>query len=147
MNGEQEQNEHPIDFGHYGAPRAPARDLWPEIESRLNVPRRRARWPYAVAASLVAGLAAALWLALPAPVPVGPVERARLPIGEDSRAIIEAHLQILQQSERQIEYAMQAGGRPKSMVRLQQANLAQQQQLQTMLGQASLQPVSTEQWL
>ena len=84
--------------------RAPSRDLWPGIEARLN--RRRSRYPlmqFALAASLVAGLASVLALNLGAP---GTTLLDAPYLSHDSRAIVEANLSIVRQSERQLRQAL-----------------------------------------
>ena len=84
--------------------RAPSRDLWPGIEARLNA--RRSRYPlmqFALAASLVAGMAAVLSLNLQVPAPGQP---AALELSHDSRAIVQANLSIVRQSERQLRQAL-----------------------------------------
>ena len=90
--------------------RAPSRDLWPGIEARLN--GRRSRYPvmqFALAASLVAGMASVLTLNLRAP-DLAP--HAAQPLSHDSRAIVEANLSIVRQSERQLRQALRQ--HPKS---------------------------------
>ncbi len=88
--------------------RAPSRDLWPGIAARLHA-RRRSRYglvQFALAASLVAGLAAVFSLSpgrLDAP---GPMRVAAAPLSHDSRAIVEANLSIVKQAERQLRQAL-----------------------------------------
>ena len=122
-------------------PRMPERDLWPGIETRLQprrTPWRRRSWPYALAASLLAALALSLWLRVGGPevVPAAApdIARTRLPLTVDSRAIVEAHLQMLRQSDRQIEQALQSGGSSQSLLRIRSANRGREQQLQAMLA-------------
>jgi len=84
--------------------RAPSRDLWPGIEARLHA-RPRSRYglvQFALAASLVAGMAALLTLN-PAP---GPAPAAAPTLSHDSRAIVQANLSIVRQSGRQLRQAL-----------------------------------------
>ncbi len=98
--------------------RAPGRDLWPGIESRLRARRSptaalRAAVRYypmmqfALAASLVAGVAAMFTLSLQqqgaAP---GALQIAALPLGDHSRAIVVANLSIVDDAERQLRQAL-----------------------------------------
>jgi hypothetical protein len=89
--------------------RAPERDLWPGISARLK--RRRSRYglvQFALAASLVAGLASVFTLSLAPPgTATGPMEPAALPLTHDSRAIVQAHLSIVRQAERELRRAME----------------------------------------
>lgn len=91
--------------------RAPQRDLWPGIQSRLRPRRRRPAYafaPFALAASLVAGLAAVFTLSLgPLGTGPGPLEAAALPLSHDSRAIVEANLSIVRHSERELRRALE----------------------------------------
>lgn len=89
--------------------RAPARDLWPGIAARLAPRRRRPRYAlaqFALAASLVAGLAAVFTLSLQ---PGGTPDLAgdAMPLSHDTRAIVEANLSIVQHTERQIRQALE----------------------------------------
>jgi hypothetical protein len=88
--------------------RAPQRDLWPGIESRL-VRRRRSPWAlaqFALAASLVAGLAAVFTLSL-GPLGTAPGEfAAPLALSDDSRAIVQANLSMVRQAERELRRAL-----------------------------------------
>lgn len=87
--------------------RAPQRDLWPGISARLKA-RRRSRYglvQFALAASLVAGLAAVFTLSLQ---PGGPgLADEAMPLSHDTRAIVEANLSIVRQTERQIRQALE----------------------------------------
>ena len=94
--------------------RAPSRDLWPGIEARIKARRsptaalRAAVRSYplmqfALAASLVAGMASVLTLNLRAP---GAAPHAAPTLSDDSRAIVEANLSIMRQSERQLRQAL-----------------------------------------
>ncbi|MGH8481788.1 MAG: hypothetical protein ACRES8_04940 [Nevskiaceae bacterium] len=90
--------------------RAPSRDLWPGIASRLR-PRRRSSYPLvqlALAASLVVGLASVFTLSL-GPLGTGPGEPAAavLPLSHDSRAIVEANLSIVRHAERELRRALE----------------------------------------
>jgi hypothetical protein len=112
MNEHEDRTEGPVE-GLDRLPRAqvPARDLWPGISARLK-PRRRSRYglvQFALAASLVAGLAAVFTLSLQQqPGPTGtPVELAEMQLGDDSRAIVEANLSIVRQAERQLRQALE----------------------------------------
>ncbi|MGH8028385.1 MAG: hypothetical protein ACREO3_00470 [Arenimonas sp.] len=87
--------------------RAPSRDLWPGIESRLHA--RRSRYglmQFALAASLVAGLAAVFTLTLRDGAVGGAPDVAALQLGRDSRAIVEANLSIVRQAERELRQAL-----------------------------------------
>ena len=89
---------------------APSRDLWPGIHARLAV-RRRSREGlvrFALAASLVAGLAAMFTLSLGriGPVP-GVAAVAAAPLSDDSRAIVEANLSIVKHAERELRRAIE----------------------------------------
>ena len=84
--------------------RAPSRDLWPGIEARIKA--RRSRYPlmqFALAASLVAGMAGVLALNLRTPLPASPDAPQ---LSHDSRAIVQANLSIVRQSERQLRQAL-----------------------------------------
>jgi hypothetical protein len=90
--------------------RTPERDLWPGIAARL-APRRRSRYAlvqFALAASLVAGLAAVFALHIDrvgtAPVTVAALD---LPMTTDSRAIVKANLGLVRQAERQVRQALE----------------------------------------
>ena len=89
--------------------RAPERDLWPGIHARLR-PRRRSRYglvQFALAASLVAGLAAMFTLSL-APLGAGPgAVTAAVALSDDSRAIVEANLSIVKHAERELRRALE----------------------------------------
>jgi len=87
--------------------RAPSRDLWPGIEGRLRA--RRSRYPlmqFALAASLVAGVAAMFTLSLPQQGLAPGALQAALPLGQDSRAIVVANLSIVDDAERQLRQAL-----------------------------------------
>lgn len=104
--------------------RAPSRDLWPGIQSRLRprrslaaalgaaVERRYALGQLALAASLVAGMAAMFAVTLqdagkglPA-YDVGPQSFATAGMTDDSRAIVKANLSMVRQAERQLRQAL-----------------------------------------
>jgi hypothetical protein len=88
--------------------KAPERDLWPGISARLKT-RRRSRYglmQFALAASLVAGLAAVFTLSLQPGVAPGFGDEA-LPLSHDTRAIVEANLSIVRHTERQIRQALE----------------------------------------
>ena len=93
--------------------RAPSRDLWPGIQARLHARRsptaalRAAVRSYplmqfALAASLVVGVAAMFTLSLQQQG----IAPGALPLSHDSRAIVEANLSIVRQSERQLRQAL-----------------------------------------
>jgi hypothetical protein len=89
--------------------RAPERDLWPGIEARLKP--RRSHYPvmqYALAASLVAGLAAVFATSLreAAIAPVEVAAAAPPQLTDDSRAIVEANLSMVRTAERQLRQAL-----------------------------------------
>jgi len=87
--------------------RAPSRDLWPGIESRLRV--RHSRYglmQFALAASLVAGLAAVFTLSVRDGAVTSGLDLAALPLGDNSRAIVEANLSLVEQAERQLRQAL-----------------------------------------
>jgi hypothetical protein len=99
--------------------RAPQRDLWPGIQSRLRPRRSRyALGQLALAASLVAGLAVTFTLALrdvgrglptydAASIdPVGRQSFAAADLTDDSRAIVKANLNMVRQAERQLRKAL-----------------------------------------
>lgn len=89
--------------------RAPQRDLWPGIAARLRP--RRSRYglmQFALAASLVAGMASVFTLSLAPPGTVtGPLETAALPLTHDSRAIVQANLSIVRQAARELRRALE----------------------------------------
>jgi hypothetical protein len=90
---------------------APSRDLWPGIHARLAV-RRRSRTGlvrFALAASLVAGLAAMFTLSLGrlGPAPGGVAIATAAPLSDDSRAIVEANLSIVKHAERELRRAIE----------------------------------------
>jgi hypothetical protein len=87
--------------------RAPSRDLWPGIEARLHA--RRSRYPlmqFALAASLVAGMAAMFTLPLRQQAVAPGALHAALPLGDASRAIVVANLSIVDDAERQLRKAL-----------------------------------------
>ena len=87
--------------------RAPSRDLWPGIEARIKA--RRSRYPlmqFALAASLVAGVAAMFTLSLQQQGLAPGALQAALPLGQDSRAIVVANLSIVDDAERQLRQAL-----------------------------------------
>ena len=113
MNEDDDLMEERIDgLDRLARTRAPSRDLWPGIQARL-ARRRRSRYgwgPFARAASLGAGLAAVFTLALgPAGTGARPgaIEAAALPLPTHSRAIVEAHLSIVRQAERELRRALE----------------------------------------
>ncbi len=87
--------------------RAPSRDLWPGIQARLHA--RRSRYPlmqFALAASLVAGVAAMFTLSLQQQGLAPAAWQAALPLGQHSRAIVVANLSIVDDAERQLRQAL-----------------------------------------
>ncbi len=91
--------------------RAPARDLWPGIQSRLRPRRSRyALGQFALAASLVAGLAAVFTVTLRDAGEGGkasPMAMAAAPhLTDDSRAIVQANLSLVRQAEREVRQAL-----------------------------------------
>ena len=108
MNEDDDLIESPVPgLDRLARARAPARDLWPGIAPRLRR-RRRPAYPlvqFALAASLVAGLASMFALSL-APV-AGPVSTEALPLSHDSRAIVEANLSIVRHAERELRRALE----------------------------------------
>jgi len=87
---------------------APHRDLWPGIAARLKT-RRRSRYglmQFALAASLVAGLAAVFTLSLQPGVAPGVLDDETA-LSHDTRAIVEANLSIVRHTERQIRQALE----------------------------------------
>jgi hypothetical protein len=95
---------------HLTRARAPSRDLWPGIEARLAARRSAVRsYPlmqFALAASLVAGVAAMFTLSLQQQGAPGPLQAAALPLGDHSRAIVVANLSIVDDAERQLRQAL-----------------------------------------
>jgi len=86
---------------------APSRDLWPGIEARLHARRSPYGWmQFALAASLVAGLAAVFTLTLRDGAVAPATELAALPLGDNSRAIVVANLSLVRQAERQLRQAL-----------------------------------------
>ena len=86
---------------------APSRDLWPGIHARLHA--RRSRYglmQFALAASLVAGLAAVFALTLRGGALPEVLQTASLPLAHDSRAIVVANLSIVDDAERQLRQAL-----------------------------------------
>lgn len=118
--------------------RMPERDLWPGIESRLS-PRRRSRWPlveFALAASLVAGLAAVFTLGLrDAALPGAGLDVAAAPsqLTDDSRAIVQANLSMVEQAERELRKAMKQDPESASLRSLLQSAEHRQRALRAML--------------
>lgn len=92
--------------------RSPERDLWPGIEARLAPRRRASRYPwvqFAMAASLVAGLAAVMTLGLrdAALTPsAGTASATPVALTDDSRAIVQANLSMVEQAERELKKAL-----------------------------------------
>jgi hypothetical protein len=98
--------------------RSPERDLWPGIEARL-APRRRSHYPlaqFALAASLVAGLAMVMTLGLRDASLTPAFSTETLATAErgapmraqtfDSEAIVQANLSLIEQAERELRQAL-----------------------------------------
>ena len=99
--------------------RTPERDLWPGIEARLTPRHRASRYAwvqFALAASLVAGLAAVMALGLrdASLAPVGAATTAGAANGApalhartfDTQAIVQANLSLVEQAERELKQAL-----------------------------------------
>jgi hypothetical protein len=111
MNEDQDRIERPVEgLERLARTHAPQRDLWPGIQARLR-PRRRAPYAlvqFALAASLVAGVAALFTLSLgPLGTAPGALEVASLPLSHDSRAIVQANLSIVRHAERELRRALE----------------------------------------
>lgn len=109
MNEDDDRIEAPVPgLDRLARSRAPQRDLWPGIEPRL-ARRRRSPWAlaqFALAASLVAGLAAVFTLSL-GTLGTAPGEfAAPLALSDDSRAIVQSHLSIVRGAERELRQAL-----------------------------------------
>lgn len=117
--------------------RTPERDLWPGIQSRLRPRRARGPWlQFGLAASLVAGLAAAFTLALRdvAPPPAGPdVAAAPRMLSDDSRAIVQANLSMVEHAERELRQALKQAPESTTLRSLLQSAEQRQRQLRAML--------------
>lgn len=105
--------------------RAPERDLWPGISSRLQAPRRRRPWlPLAIAATVIAGVAGLVSVGVVTRGPnndragalqahLAPAETeylgtgGDLPLTTDSRAIVEANLDLMRAAEREVRRALE----------------------------------------
>jgi hypothetical protein len=110
MNEDDDRSESPIEgLDRLARARAPSRDLWPGIQSRLQR-HRRSPYPlvqFALAASLVAGLASMFALSQrPAGLPAGATDGAALPLSHESRAIVQANLSIVRHAERELRRAL-----------------------------------------
>ena len=115
--------------------RAPSRDLWPGIAGRLR-PRRRPFYPmaqFALAASLVAGLAAVFSLSLRPQGAPGALDTAALPLSHDSRAIVEANLTMVRQAERQLRQALRQDPDSPTLRTLLASTETRQRELTAML--------------
>lgn len=126
--------------------RSPERDLWPGIQARLRPRRSRAAalraavrsYPlmqFALAASLVAGLAAVMTLGLrdAAPGPTGASPVSALALTDDSRAIVEANLSLVRQAERQLRQALKQDPESTTLRSLLQSAEHRQRALRAML--------------
>ena len=115
--------------------RAPSRDLWPGIAARLAT-RRRSRYglvQFALAASLVAGMAGVFSLSLRPQGAPGVLAAAALPLSHDSRAIVEANLSIVRQSERQLRQALKQDPNSNTLRTLLTSTETRQRELTAML--------------
>jgi len=123
--------------------RNPERDLWPGIEARLAPRRRAARYPwaqFALAASLVAGLATVMSLGLrdaalmqggaTAAGGSGPALRART---FDTQAIVQANVSLVEQAERELKQALQQHPESTSLRSLLRSAEQRQRTLRAML--------------
>jgi hypothetical protein len=119
--------------------RSPERDLWPGIQSRLRPRRLPVRgYPlmqFALAASLVAGLAAVMTLGLrdAGLGPTGAGAASTLALTDDSRAIVEANLAMVRHAERQLQQALQQDPESTSLRSLLQSAEYRQRALRAML--------------
>ena len=119
--------------------RSPERDLWPGIQSRLRPRRSPVRgYPlmqFALAASLVAGLAAVMTLGLrdAGLGPTGAGAASTLALTDDSRAIVEANLAMVRHAERQLQQALQQDPESTSLRSLLQSAEYRQRALSAML--------------
>lgn len=118
--------------------RSPERDLWPGIEARL-APRRSRRYAlvqFALAASLVAGLAAVFTVGLrDAALTASGLEIATAPraLADDSRAIVEANLSLVEQAERELHKALKQKPESATLRSLLQSAEHRQRALRAML--------------
>ena len=126
--------------------RAPSRDLWPGIQSRLKPRRSRyALGQLALAASLVAGMAATFTLTLrdagnglptydAASIdPVGRQSFAAAGLTDDSRAIVKANLNMVRQAERQLRKALREDPNSPTLRSLLASTETRQRALSAML--------------
>jgi hypothetical protein len=128
--------------------RMPERDLWPGIESRLQ-PHRRSptaalraavrHYPLAemaLAASLVAGLAIMFTLGLrDSALPATGLDVAAEPryLTDDSRAIVQANLSLVEQAERELRKAIRQDPESTTLRSLLQSAEQRQLTLRAML--------------
>lgn len=117
--------------------RTPERDLWPGIQSRLRPRRARRPWlPLALAASLVAGLAVVFTLGLrdvASPAAVGDVAAAPRMLSDDSRAIVQANLSMVEHAERELRQALKQAPESTTLRSLLQSAEHRQRELRAML--------------
>lgn len=128
--------------------RSPERDLWPGIEARLAPRRRASHYPllqFALAASLVAGLAAVMALGLrdAALAPAGTAAATAVPAAGngpalraqtfDSEAIVQANLSLVEQAERQLRQALQQDPESTTLRSLLRSAEQRQRTLRAML--------------
>jgi hypothetical protein len=127
----------------YSLDRAPERDLWPGIQSRL-APRAspwRSLVGYAAAAAIVAAVAAQVLLnAVPQTAPVAGTSALALaeavPMrGNDrNRMLVHANLKIADDAERQLEQALKTAPDSNSLKRLLDSTRQQQHHLRRLLA-------------
>lgn len=123
--------------------RKPERDLWPGIEARLTPRRRASRYPwaqFALAASLVAGLATVMSLGLrdaalaPGGAALadgdGPALRAQT---FDTQAIVQANVSLIEQAERELKQALQQNPESTTLRSLLRSAEQRQRTLRAML--------------
>jgi hypothetical protein len=113
---------------------APSRDLWPGIQARLQA-RRSRRYPlmqFALAASLVAGVAAMFSLSLQQQG-LAPGVQAALPLGQHSRAIVVANLSIVDDAERQLRQALKKHPDSQPLLSLLESTQHQARDLRALL--------------
>lgn len=117
--------------------RSPERDLWPGIEARLAPRRSRyALGQLALAASLVAGLAAVFTVGLrDTALTASGLEVATAPsaLADDSRAIVEANLSLVEQAERELHKALKQKPESTTLRSLLQSAEHRQRALRAML--------------
>ncbi|HUS23925.1 MAG TPA: hypothetical protein VM369_03175 [Candidatus Binatia bacterium] len=117
--------------------RAPGRDLWPGIESRLRPRGRRGQWLPLAAAASVAVAALATLLSLPhAPGLVEGIAGGPLPLSSDSRAIVTANLAIAGNAERQLQEALRRAPESAALQALLVSTRQRQHELRRLMASA-----------